>query len=135
MAENIISPGVFTRENDLSFLPQGIGAIGAAVVGPTQKGTAFVPTLIRNGFNKNLSGDIIYTMMPNWTYYRKGSTHGTRFNHDTHVPLLLYGNGIKKGSINRRTDVIDIAPTIASVLGINSPNASTGKVIYEAIDD
>ena len=92
-------------------------------------------TLIRNGFNKNLSGDIIYTMMPNWTYYRKGSTHGTRFNHDTHVPLLLYGNGIKKGSINRRTDVIDIAPTIASVLGINSPNASTGKVIYEAIDD
>ena len=92
-------------------------------------------TLIRNGFNKNLSGDIIYTMMPNWTYYRKGSTHGTRFNHDTHVPLLLYGNGIKKGSTNRKTDVIDIAPTIASVLGINSPNASTGKVIFEAIDD
>jgi len=92
-------------------------------------------TLIRNGFNKNLSGDIIYTMMPNWTYYRKGSTHGTRFNHDTHVPLLLYGSGIKKGSISRRTDVIDIAPTIASVLGINSPNATTGKVIYEAIDD
>ena len=37
MAENIISPGVFTRENDLSFLPQGIGQIGAAVVGPTKK--------------------------------------------------------------------------------------------------
>jgi predicted AlkP superfamily phosphohydrolase/phosphomutase len=47
----------------------------------------------------------------------------------------LYGNGIKKGSTNRKTDVIDIAPTIASVLGINSPNASTGKVIFEAIDD
>ena len=92
-------------------------------------------TLIRNGFNKNLSGDIVYTMMPNWTYYRKGSTHGTRFNHDTHVPLLIYGKGVKKGSINRRTDVIDIAPTIASIIGINSPNASTGKVIYEAIDD
>ena len=51
MAETIISPGVFTRENDLSFLPQGVGAIGAAFVGPTQKGPAFVPTLIRNGFN------------------------------------------------------------------------------------
>ena len=50
MAETIISPGVFTRENDLSFLPQGVGAIGAAFVGPTQKGPAFVPTLIRNGF-------------------------------------------------------------------------------------
>jgi arylsulfatase A-like enzyme len=92
-------------------------------------------TLIRNGFNKNISGDIVFTIMPNWVYYRKGSTHGRRFNHHTHVPLIFFGNGIKKGSINRETDVIDIAPTIASVLGINSPNASTGKVIFEAIDD
>ena len=46
MAEQIISPGVFTRENDLSFLPAGIGAIGAAIVGPTVKGPAFVPTVV-----------------------------------------------------------------------------------------
>ena len=48
MAEQIISPGVFTRENDLSFLPQGVGAIGAAIVGPTIKGPAFVPTVVRS---------------------------------------------------------------------------------------
>ena len=48
MAEQIISPGVFTRENDLSFLPQGVGAIGAAIVGPTHKGPAFVPTVVRS---------------------------------------------------------------------------------------
>ena len=48
MAEQIISPGVFTRENDLTFLPQGIGQIGAAVVGPTVKGPAFVPTVVRS---------------------------------------------------------------------------------------
>ena len=46
MAEQIISPGVFTRENDLSFLPAGIGAIGAAIVGPTVKGPAFIPTVL-----------------------------------------------------------------------------------------
>ena len=46
MAERIVSPGVFTRESDLSFLPQAIGAIGAAIVGPTKKGPAFVPTQI-----------------------------------------------------------------------------------------
>ena len=91
--------------------------------------------LIRNGFNKNISGDIVYTIMPNWAYYRKGSTHGRRFTHDTHVPLILFGNGIKKGSTSRETEVIDIATTIASILGINSPNSSTGKVIYEAISD
>ena len=51
MAERIVSPGVFTREKDLSFLPQGIAEIGAALVGPTKKGPAFVPTIVRN-FNE-----------------------------------------------------------------------------------
>ena len=48
MAERIVSPGVFTRERDLSFLPQGIAAIGACIIGPTLKGPAFVPTIVRN---------------------------------------------------------------------------------------
>ena len=46
MAEKIVSPGVFTRENDLSFLAQGIGEIGAAIIGPFHKGPAFVPTVV-----------------------------------------------------------------------------------------
>ena len=48
MAEQIVSPGVFTNENDLSFLPTGIAQIGAAFVGPTLKGPAFVPTVLNN---------------------------------------------------------------------------------------
>jgi len=48
MAERIVSPGVFTRERDLSFLPQAIGEIGAAIIGPTKKGPAFTPTQISN---------------------------------------------------------------------------------------
>ena len=48
MAERIVSPGVFTRERDLSFLPQGISEIGAAIIGPTKKGPAFTPTTINN---------------------------------------------------------------------------------------
>jgi hypothetical protein len=46
MAEKIISPGVFTNEIDQSFLPAAVQAIGAAVVGPTQKGPALVPTRV-----------------------------------------------------------------------------------------
>ena len=48
MAERIVSPGVFTREKDLSFLPQGIGEIGAALIGSTVKGPAFVPTQVQS---------------------------------------------------------------------------------------
>lgn len=46
MAERIVSPGVFTRERDLSFLEQGISEIGGAFVGATQKGPAFIPKII-----------------------------------------------------------------------------------------
>jgi hypothetical protein len=44
MAEKIVSPGVFTREIDLSFLPKQVQAIGSAIVGPTPRGPALVPT-------------------------------------------------------------------------------------------
>jgi hypothetical protein len=57
MAEQVIvSPGVFTQERDLSFLPQGIAAIGAAFVGPTTEGPAFVPTLVDKDSFKNIFG-------------------------------------------------------------------------------
>jgi hypothetical protein len=58
MAERIVSPGVFTREKDLSFLPVGIGEIGAALIGQTVKGPAFVPTRVEsfNEFQQNFGG-------------------------------------------------------------------------------
>ena len=46
MAEKVVSPGVFTSEIDESFLPAGIGEIGAAIVGPTVKGPGLVPTVV-----------------------------------------------------------------------------------------
>ena len=48
MAEKLISPGVFTAENDLSFIPAGVGEIGGAIVGPTVKGPALVPTTVNS---------------------------------------------------------------------------------------
>lgn len=47
MAERIVSPGVFTQERDQTFLAQGIEEIGAAFVGPTTKGPAFIPTSVQ----------------------------------------------------------------------------------------
>jgi phage tail sheath protein FI len=67
MAEQIISPGVFTKENDLSFLPQGVEAIGAAVVGPTTKGPAFHPTICRSyaEYERQFGGMSNDTFVPN----------------------------------------------------------------------
>ena len=47
MAERIVSPGVFTQERDQTFLAQGVASIGAAFIGPTAKGPAFIPTSVQ----------------------------------------------------------------------------------------
>tara|TARA_Y100001963_G_scaffold82281_1_gene114080 strand:+ start:1458 stop:3824 length:2367 start_codon:yes stop_codon:yes gene_type:complete len=78
MAERIVSPGVFTREKDLSFLPQAIGEIGAAIIGPTKKGPAFVPTIVRT-FNEfvDVFGDVskdYYTPYAVEQYLRSAGT-------------------------------------------------------------
>ena len=46
MAEKIISPGVFTNEIDQTFLPAAVADIGAAIIGPTLKGPAGIPTVV-----------------------------------------------------------------------------------------
>lgn len=48
MAERVVSPGVFTRERDQSFLAQGVADIGGAFVGVAQKGPAFVPVMVES---------------------------------------------------------------------------------------
>ncbi len=66
MAEKIVSPGVFTQERDLSFLPQGISEIGAAIIGPTKKGPAFIPTLCESfqDFEDKFGGHDLNTYVP-----------------------------------------------------------------------
>jgi hypothetical protein len=66
VAERIVSPGVFSREIDSSFLPQAIGQIGAALVGPTVKGPAFVPTPVGSfrEFTTKFGGFSEYTYLP-----------------------------------------------------------------------
>ena len=94
-----------------------------------------VEKMLQNGYNQKLSGDVLYTLESGViSYGPKGTTHGSGFNYDTHVPLLFYGNGIQSGKTYERTSVTDIAPTISALLGIAFPSGSTGAVIEKAID-
>ena len=60
MAEKIISPGVFTNEIDQSFLPSAVADIGAALIGPTLKGPAGIPTVVTSYSDfQNKFGDVV----------------------------------------------------------------------------
>ncbi len=96
--------------------------------------TKGIPYILQNGYHQKRSGDILIVLAPNYINYPKmGSTHGSPQIYDTHVPLLFFGKGIRKGSTVGRTEIPDIAPTIASLLGIAFPNGTTGKPLEEVL--
>ena len=97
--------------------------------------TKGIPYILQNGYNQKRSGDVLLVLDPAVVYYPEtGSTHGSPYIYDTHVPLLFFGKGIKKGSTVARTESPDIAPTLASLLGIAFPNGTTGSPIVQVLD-
>ncbi len=97
--------------------------------------TKGIPNILQNGYNQKRSGDVLMVLKPSTVQYSiTGSTHGSAFSYDTHVPLFFFGKGIKRGSTVVKTEIPDIAPTIASLLGIAFPNGATGQPIIEVLE-
>jgi len=94
-----------------------------------------IPYILQNGWHQKRSGDVLLVQKPGFVSYPgTGSSHGSAMIYDTHVPLLFFGNGIKKGETVGRTEIPDVAPTIASLLGISFPNGTTGKPIAKVLE-
>lgn len=90
--------------------------------------------LIQKGYNHIRSGNVAFSYNPAWMeYHSKGTTHGASYSYDTHVPLLFYGANIPKGFSVKKVNIVDIAPTIATMLHISFPNGTTGKPLEEVI--
>lgn len=108
-----------------------------AVTARTLQTTHFTDGILnslQNGYNQKLSGDVLMIPTPaTLIRERKGTSHGSGYSYDTHVPVIFYGKGIKKGSTSKKYEITDIAPTIATLLNIEFPNGTTGKVIEEVL--
>ncbi|WP_111709456.1 alkaline phosphatase PafA [Lutibacter citreus] len=109
-----------------------------SVSGHTLQATSFnsgVLQKLQNGYNQKRSGNILFVPKPTTiSYAHVGSTHGSGYSYDTHVPLIFYGNGIKQGSSDKDYPIVDIAPTLASFLKIEQPNGTSGKTITEVLE-
>ena len=79
-----------------------------------------------------VSGDVQFAIKPNWGWGSRstGANHGSPYEFDTHVPILLYGPAwIGKGRIDKAVEVVDIAPTLSAILGVPPPPASEGHLL------
>jgi hypothetical protein len=63
----------------------------------------------------------------------KGTDHATPYTYDTHVPLAFYGLPFQLGAFRTHAEPVDLAVTLASLLGINAPTHAVGRVLTEAI--
>jgi len=137
MAEKLVSPGVFTKENDLSFLQQGIADIGAAFIGPFKEGP-LVPTIVNSQAEfQTLFGaadDTFYTPLAVQNYLREAGvaticrTAGTE-GYTAYNPLLIT---ITSGSVGQTTGLVSasvaiIFPTDKNTLttGLSGSNLTT----------
>lgn len=96
--------------------------------------------MIRLGYVAKESGDVIYMLEPGYLpkaldseVSRRGTSHGSAFNYDTHVPLIWYGKDVKKQEVFRRINIIDITATLTHILYLQKPNATTGEPILELL--
>lgn len=97
--------------------------------------------MVSKGYRYDRSGEVVFILEPGYLAKNedkpsshKGTSHGSAFNYDTHVPLIWYGNGIQKQAVFRPIEIIDIAPTLIHLLNLQRTGAMTGNPIVEILN-
>ena len=129
---NEVQEKIINFLNDLDFI-DGVYTSEEIINGTYEEGYKL---LIQNGFNTERSGDIIFKFHENVIKYgNRGTTHGSGYSYDTHVPLIFFGKNIVQGESEIRTKITDIAPTVVKLMGLKDMNDSTGDVLTFVIQN
>lgn len=110
---------------------QGVTAVYNLESGDVRRAPKAIQDMITNGYYRQRCGSLQIILDPQWYsgYGQTGTTHGSWNPYDTHIPLIWYGWHIPAGETYERTNMTDIAATLAAMLHIQMPNACVGKVI------
>ena len=94
---------------------------------------------VRRSWHKERSGDLYLVVDECWTIMklpRPGkSSHGSPHSYDTHVPLIFAGPGIKRGRYAQDVDLVDVAPTVGHLLGLDLSDTADGRTLTEILRD
>lgn len=106
---------------------------GSNLLGKTRTQRPLLQAL--NGYHTERSGDVLFVLKYGWIEeygkVHQGTTHGSPYEYDTHVPLLWYGGIIEPGKTNEKVVIPDIAATLAELLKTSKPSACSGTTIKE----
>ena len=88
---------------------------------------------IRRSYSLQRSGDLEIVLEPYWMRATGGTTHGTPYSYDAHIPLVFMGPGIRPGRYDATVALNDLAPTVATLLSVETPSGSQGRVLHEML--
>ncbi len=88
---------------------------------------------VLNGHHTSRGADVYILLEPYWMFGRTGTTHGTAYSYDAHVPVIFMGPGIRPGRYDQTIAVNDIAATLSSLVDLEPPSGSVGRVLTEAL--
>jgi predicted AlkP superfamily pyrophosphatase or phosphodiesterase len=88
---------------------------------------------VQNGFFYQRASDLFIVPEPYWLFEKSGTSHGTPWNYDTHVPIIFMGTQVKPGRYNDRAAVVDIAPTLSTLFEVEVPSGAAGRVLTEML--
>jgi hypothetical protein len=120
-----------TAADAVRSLPHMFRVYTAAQLRNGEVESEYPGALVRNGYYAPRSPDLIIIPEEYYLYDASGTTHGTPFKYDTHVPVIFMGPGIKAGSYYEHITVNDIAPTLAAISRVAEPSGSVGRVLQE----
>jgi hypothetical protein len=83
--------------------------------------------------HRERSGDVDILLEPYWLAGMSGTTHGSPYSYDTHIPLVLMGPGIRTGTYDQTVVLNDLAPTLATILGVETPSGASGRALHEIL--
>lgn len=116
---------------------QGIADVFTALElsGPQPQPVELHKYLAWRSYHPRRAGELYVHLSPYWHLLGADlAEHGTAYNHDRHVPIVIMGPGIRAGRYFAPADQIDISPTVAAALGIEAPVDAIGRVLNEALD-
>ncbi len=119
----------------------------SALVSTSENPYLTVPSAVKNMYNPSRFPDVQLLTQPHCLFTSRSeyakilagekpgtvASHGSLWNYDSDVPIIFYGKGIKEGYLGGEADIIDIAPTLAYLAGVQRPAAATGRILTEII--
>jgi predicted AlkP superfamily pyrophosphatase or phosphodiesterase len=92
-------------------------------------GESQIDRYMASGFFAQRSADVFAVFLPYYLYGKSGTSHGSTFNYDSHVPLIFYGGSVKPAVYPELVGISDVAPTLAAILHVETPSGSVGHIL------